>query len=157
MSLVISIVYNGKILNITDFHPLWRRFLVFPSDITNFGYIRFFFYITTDPCHHIILHYIEGLLHAKKTVDVQKAVVFFRVQEDGIKNSIDGDRKDLNNITDLLNMLSKDDDGIGVEVLTRLGTYEASKNRSLKVALQTNSMVKLVRIKKCEKVKQSDQ
>ena len=92
----------------------------------------------------------------KHTVDMQKAVVLFGVKEENIINRIDRDKKELSKVTDLLKVLSEDDDDIGIEEFSRLGKYAENVNRPLKVTLQSSSMVETV-LRNVRRIKQSDQ
>ena len=92
----------------------------------------------------------------KHTVDMQKSVVFFGVEEDNIVSKIDRDKVELSKVVDLLKVISEENEEIGIEEFTRLGKYVENVNRPLKVTLQCSNMVEMI-MKNARNLKQSDQ
>lgn len=92
----------------------------------------------------------------KQTVDMEKSIVFFGVEQTNSNSRIDRDKMERRKIVDLLKVMTEEDDDIGIEEFQRLGKYVGNAFRPLKVTLQCSSMVETV-LRNAKKIKQSDE
>ena len=97
----------------------------------------------------------QNVRFVKQTVDMEKSIVFFGVEQENITNRIDRDKMELRKIVDLLKVILEEDDDIRIEELQRLGRY-VKKCKQTTVTLQSSSMVETV-LKNVKKIKHSDQ